>query len=159
MTPDRVTGVVVSAGPALDGPPVQDVDELVAEADELATRFASATRRRLLAQVPPHEDFFRPTIPRRRAFLGNLRRALTSPDGTSRQPLLAGEWDVSLADISVPVDLVYGDADQMVVLDNGRRLAAAIPHARLHVIPGAGHGFATFGSADLVLSILADGRT
>jgi len=53
----------------------------------------------------------------------------------------------------VPVDLVYGDTDQMVPVDNGHRLAAVLPHARLHVLPG-GHGDATFGSADLALSLL-----
>ncbi len=44
----------------------------------------------------------------------------------------------------------------MVTLDHGQRLAAAIPHAHLHVLPGAGHGYATFGSADLVLTLLAE---
>ena len=42
----------------------------------------------------------------------------------------------------------------MVTLENGHRLAAAIPHARLHVLPGAGHGYATFGSADQVMGLL-----
>ncbi len=41
----------------------------------------------------------------------------------------------------------------MVTPDNGDRLAAAIPHARLQVFPGAGHGDITFGSADLVLAM------
>ena len=46
----------------------------------------------------------------------------------------------------------------MVTLDHGQRLAAAIPHAHLHVLPGAGHGYATFGSADLALALLGGSR-
>ena len=89
-------------------------------------------------------------------FLDNMRRATSRPDGHVRDnQSWQGDWDFALADIALPVDLLYGDADQMVVLDHGRRLADAIPHARLHVLPGAGHGLATFGSADLALQLLA----
>jgi pimeloyl-ACP methyl ester carboxylesterase len=155
VTPDRVTRVVVSAGGA-PGSPVQDVDELVAEADELATHFGGLDAARFLAQVPPHEMFFRDHPEHIETFLANLRRATTRPDGHVRDnQSWQGDWDVALEEISAPVDLVYGDLDQMVVLDNGRRLADAIPHARLHILPGAGHGYATFGSADLALGLLA----
>ncbi len=136
--------------------PAQDVDELVAEADELATLFGGLDADGFLAQVPPHEMFFRDHPEYVDTFLGDMRRATSRPDGHVRDnQSWQGDWDIALADITVPVDLVYGDADQMVVLDNGRRLADAIPHARLHVLPGAGHGYATFGSADLALDLLA----
>jgi pimeloyl-ACP methyl ester carboxylesterase len=155
VTPDRVTRVVVSAGGA-PGSPTQDVAELVAEADELAARFGALDASGFLAQVPPHEMFFRDHPEYVDTFLANMRRATTRPDGHVRDnQSWQGDWDVALADIAVPVDLLYGDADQMVVLDNGRHLADAIPHARLHVLPGVGHGYATFGSADLALALLA----
>ena len=154
VTPDRVTRVVVSGGGS-PGSPVQDVDELVAEADELATLFGGLDADGFLAQVPPHEMFFREHPEHIDTFLGNMRRATSRPDGHLRDNLSwQGDWDIAPEEIRMPVDLVYGDADQMVVLANGRRLADAIPHARLHVLPGAGHGLATFGSADLALRLL-----
>ena len=78
------------------------------------------------------------------------------PDGHVRDnQSWQGDWDVKLADIRVPVDLVYGDADQMVPLAHAHRLVELVPGARLHLLPGAGHGYATFGSADLALTLLA----
>ena len=35
--------------------------------------------------------------------------------------------------------MLHGEADHVVPLEAGRRLAAAIPGARLVVLPGAGH--------------------
>lgn len=40
-----------------------------------------------------------------------------------------------------PVLLIHGDADPIVPVDYSRRAAQAYKKARLHVIPGAGHGF------------------
>ena len=44
-----------------------------------------------------------------------------------------------LPNIKVPVLLVYGEEDRLTPPDIGRRMAAAIPNAELHIIPGAGH--------------------
>jgi pimeloyl-ACP methyl ester carboxylesterase len=41
--------------------------------------------------------------------------------------------------IRVPTLVIHGERDRMVPLERGRALAAAIPGAELHVIPGAGH--------------------
>lgn len=41
----------------------------------------------------------------------------------------------------VPTLVLHGDADTVIPLDHGEQLAAAIPGARLEVLPGAGHGF------------------
>ena len=40
-----------------------------------------------------------------------------------------------------PVLIVQGDKDPVVSMDDSRRAVALYRHARLHVIPGAGHGF------------------
>lgn len=40
-----------------------------------------------------------------------------------------------------PVLIVHGDADQIVPLSDSERVAKIYKNARLHVIPGAGHGF------------------
>ena len=157
VTPTRVTRVVVTAGPA-PAEPVQDVAELASEADELAARFGGLDADTFVAQVPPTEFFHRhPELAG--LFVADLRRALARPDGYVRDNLSwQGDWDVALDAVTVPVDLVYGEADQMVTIDHGHRLAAQLPHARLHVLPGAGHGSATFGSADLVMELFTAGR-
>ena len=40
-----------------------------------------------------------------------------------------------------PVLIIQGDADQVVSMDDSRRAVKNYKQARLHVIPGAGHGF------------------
>lgn len=40
-----------------------------------------------------------------------------------------------------PVLIIQGDADQVVLVDDSRRAAKTYKNARLHIIPGAGHGF------------------
>ncbi len=41
--------------------------------------------------------------------------------------------------IDVPALVLHGDADRVVPIENGRRLAERLPHARLLVLPGRGH--------------------
>jgi pimeloyl-ACP methyl ester carboxylesterase len=43
------------------------------------------------------------------------------------------------AEIKVPVTLILGERDMMTPAKAGKTLAAAIPHARTVVLPGAGH--------------------
>ncbi len=52
-------------------------------------------------------------------------------------------WDASsrLGEIRVPTLVLTGDADRLVPPENSRRLAEAIPGARLSSLPGAGHCF------------------
>ena len=40
-----------------------------------------------------------------------------------------------------PVLIIQGDADAVVSLDDSRRAVKQYKDARLHIIPGAGHGF------------------
>jgi pimeloyl-ACP methyl ester carboxylesterase len=156
VTPHRVTRVVVTAGPAQGEP--ADAAALTAEAIETGELFAGLDDEALWSvmsqSVPPNEHFFRDHPDLRPAFVANMRLALARPDGYVRDELTFGsEWDVDLAAISAPVDLIYGETDQMVPRANGDRLAAAIPHARLDVLDG-GHGDATFGSADRALGLM-----
>lgn len=44
-----------------------------------------------------------------------------------------------LSQVRIPTLIVHGDDDPVVPLDNGRRLAAAIPGSRMEVLPGVGH--------------------
>ena len=65
------------------------------------------------------------------------------------QPLYAGRrqweavegWDAwdRLGEISTPTLVLHGTGDRLVAVENGRRLAQAIPGARLVLLEGAGH--------------------
>jgi len=47
--------------------------------------------------------------------------------------------DGRLGEISVPVELVWGDADQLLTIDYAQRILDGLPRARLHPIRGCGH--------------------
>lgn len=49
------------------------------------------------------------------------------------------DWGVSLDRVGVPVSIWQGDADNMVPLEHGRRLARLIPGVRSHLLAGEGH--------------------
>jgi pimeloyl-ACP methyl ester carboxylesterase len=44
-----------------------------------------------------------------------------------------------LRDLRTPTLVVHGEADPLIPIENGRRLAALVPHARLLTLPGVGH--------------------
>lgn len=65
-----------------------------------------------------------------------------------------------LSDVRAQTLVVHGDQDPVVPLENGRRLAAAVPAARLEVLAGAGHllAYEAPGAlADLVEKFLVNG--
>jgi len=47
--------------------------------------------------------------------------------------------DDRLDEVMVPVELVWGESDQLLTLDYAQRLLDGLPRARLHVIKGCGH--------------------
>ncbi len=64
------------------------------------------------------------------------------------------EVEDSYADLDLPVLVVWGEEDTWLPLDRGRRLAAAIPGARLRVLPGAGHLVQEDAPAELTAALL-----
>ncbi len=52
-----------------------------------------------------------------------------------------GEWvlDGRLEEVTVPVDLVWGEADELMDLDYAARLMDGLPAARLTLVEGCGH--------------------
>ena len=46
-----------------------------------------------------------------------------------------------LRDITIPVDLLWGETDQIVPVRVGEMMKKIIPHAHLTVFPGLGHGY------------------
>ena len=66
--------------------------------------------------------------PTRRSGVVNQARAIAAWRGAHR-----------LARLRVPTTIVHGDKDVLLPVDNGRRLAQAIPDLALHRIAGVGH--------------------
>lgn len=48
-------------------------------------------------------------------------------------------WGFDVADIEVPVYFWHGDADKVVPLDHGERMADLVPNSTLSVVAGKGH--------------------
>jgi pimeloyl-ACP methyl ester carboxylesterase len=64
------------------------------------------------------------------------------PAGSTRQlmaVLTAPDRTVALGRVGAPTTVIHGDADPLVGISGGRATAAAVPDARLVVIPGMGH--------------------
>ncbi|HET7420474.1 MAG TPA: alpha/beta hydrolase [Candidatus Dormibacteraeota bacterium] len=112
----------------------------------------------LLAPVPPtHEERVQLALTSKRTLLGpgdpydeayeraKAVRAIDRayhPAGFARQlrAIVAAPSRLErLRSLRLPVLVVHGDADILVPVDNGRRVAAAVPGARWLEIPGMGH--------------------
>ncbi|GIF13497.1 hydrolase [Actinoplanes teichomyceticus] len=59
-----------------------------------------------------------------------------------------------LSSITAPTTIVHGDHDPVFPLAHGEALAAAIPGARLHVVPGMGHVLFSPGLAEQVADLI-----
>jgi pimeloyl-ACP methyl ester carboxylesterase len=92
-------------------------------------------------------------------FEAAYRRALhegftQGPAGYARDTVLAmGRWPFDLAEITVPVDVWYGEQDTSHSPDNGATLAARIPGAVRHLVPGIG-GAVLWTRAESILRCL-----
>lgn len=62
----------------------------------------------------------------------------------------------SLSKITAPVLVIHGTDDPLRPLPHGQALAAQIPHARLEVVPGMGHGFFSPGLPRHVGTLILD---
>lgn len=92
----------------------------------------------------------------RPAFLTNYLEAFHRGSRGVAQDLrvLTRPWGFDLQSIRVSTSIHDGDADTTVPLQHGRRFAAAIPGARLHVHPGQGH-FSILTATEQTLATLA----
>jgi pimeloyl-ACP methyl ester carboxylesterase len=52
---------------------------------------------------------------------------------------LRSAWGFELDEVTVPVRLIHGEADEFVPVHQAERLAVQLPDAVLSVVPGAGH--------------------
>jgi pimeloyl-ACP methyl ester carboxylesterase len=46
-----------------------------------------------------------------------------------------------LPHITTPTFVIHGDRDVLIPVENAHLIASRIPQARLHIVPGAGHGY------------------
>ncbi len=85
-------------------------------------------------QILAREDF-------RRAFARDLAEAFRQGGrGLALDYTLeARPWGVPLGQIRVPIEIWHGDDDRLVFSQASRILAAALPAATTHFVPGAGH--------------------
>ena len=71
----------------------------------------------------------------------DVRESLQSFDGYARDNLSwGGTWDSDPRNVRVPALLWYGDADPVCPPAHGEWLAEQIPHSRLTIRQGEGHG-------------------
>jgi pimeloyl-ACP methyl ester carboxylesterase len=83
--------------------------------------------------TPPVPDFVLDDV---------IRHARVGPAGRMAQTV--DEMDAYLLDgrldeVTVPVELVWGDADALLTMDYAQRLLDGLPRARLHSVHGCGH--------------------
>lgn len=97
-------------------------------------------------------------------FAPAYRRALDEgfvqgPAGYARDTVLAmGRWPFALDEITVPVEIWYGERDTSHSRDNGALLATRIPGANHRVVPGIG-GALLWTHAEAILTSLLEKAT
>jgi pimeloyl-ACP methyl ester carboxylesterase len=64
--------------------------------------------------------------------------------------LVTADWALPFGEVSAPVDVWHGEADEEVTPANVRRLVDALPAGRLHLVPGGGHHLALTHPAELL---------
>lgn len=119
---------------AVNGGPLQVLDpqvNLFPATREEARRTMSQLMGPSSGSVP---DFVLDDVARRSRTGPAARLAATAVDMVPF--LLTAE---QLAEVRVPVDLVWGGADQLMTLDYARQLERGLPAARLTVLDGCGH--------------------
>jgi pimeloyl-ACP methyl ester carboxylesterase len=69
--------------------------------------------------------------------------------------IFAPDCLVPLSTITAPTTVVHGDEDPLFPLAHGEALAAAIPGARLEVVPGMGHVYFSPGLPERLADLIA----
>ncbi|AYF75683.1 alpha/beta hydrolase [Nocardia yunnanensis] len=86
----------------------------------------------------------------------NLRRSFEQGSrgfATDIRLVFTRDWGFALTDVTAPVQIWHGEADGNVPADDAHRLAAALPHARIHLVPDAGHLLFVDRAADILASL------
>jgi pimeloyl-ACP methyl ester carboxylesterase len=141
--PDRVaslTSVMSTTGARRVGQPAERAKPVlttVAPAHDLDAYVAHTVSMAGLIGTPGHVDGDRTAAKARVKFARGVY-----PMGTARQLLAIradGDRTARLGDVATPTLVLHGDADPLIDVSGGHATAAAIPGARLEVVPGWGH--------------------
>jgi pimeloyl-ACP methyl ester carboxylesterase len=134
--PERVRGLVLVNTPAFDAVPGNDIREL----QRNTARFAFRAGRGILGAAPLLTSVLEGSVASLAHMPDRLVARYLAPfvgaDGVSHLLALASAIDeddvepLELESVGVPTLVVWGDADQWVDADVGRRLAATLPNAR-----------------------------
>ncbi|MBO3741878.1 alpha/beta fold hydrolase [Actinoplanes flavus] len=93
-----------------------------------------------------------------RAMLERCWARAVDPSAAAHHGLIARmagpDLRTPLSTITAPTTIVHGDRDPVVPLAHGEALAAAIPHAELHVVPGMGHVYCSPGLPELIAGLI-----
>lgn len=92
-----------------------------------------------------------------RAMLQRCWARATDPSAAAHHGLIGQAPDLlaPLSTITAPTTIVHGDQDPIFTLAHGEALAAAIPDARLHVVPGMGHVYFSPGLPELLADLIS----
>jgi len=132
LYPERIHGLALVGSQVLADPPDRKEARYKSAAEvaekgiggvveTMATKFTSDVRL---------QEFARESMKRQQpaAYIGTLKAMAERQDST---PLLSS--------IKYPVVLIHGDADVLILIERAREVKAALPHAHLVEVPGAGH--------------------
>lgn len=104
---------------------------------------------------PPAEDRSWETPELRARFAQDLREALLTYDGVAIDNLTVGlPWDVDVSTVTQPTYLWFGERDRLVSDLHAPWWQRQVPHARLTVRPGEGHGGAYLAHWHEMLEVL-----
>jgi pimeloyl-ACP methyl ester carboxylesterase len=130
--PDRIERLV-----AINGGAIREDDPQVNLFPTTREEAAETMKALMGPATPPMPGFVLDDVIRhaRVGPAGRLAGRLADGSDAIDQYLLDGRLD----EVTVPVELVWGDADGLFTLDYAQRLLDGLPRARLHAVHGCGH--------------------
>jgi pimeloyl-ACP methyl ester carboxylesterase len=94
-----------------------------------------------------------------RAMLQRCWARATDPSAAAHHSLIGRKKGpdllTPLSTITAPTTIVHGDQDPVFTLAHGEALAAAIPDAHLHVVPGMGHVYFSPGLPEQLADLIS----
>ncbi len=139
--PDKVTHLVLSGGYAR-GRRMRGSDGQIAESDAFITMIREGWGKELDAYVRMFGSFFMPDANTDQLTrFTNLQRKATPPENAARIQLAIDSIDISkeLMRIKAPTLVLHVRDDARAPFEEGRRMAAGIPDARLIPLDGRNH--------------------
>ena len=140
LYPKRARSLILAAT-SLGGPQRVHSDPaavaILASRDSNLDKFFSSLRPFLYAQETPPQRILED--------LEAMEEGFAKSEEYKAQLQAERSWDGSsrIAQITAPTLVIHGERERMTPTENAKRIAAAIPGARLAIIPQAGHMFVT----------------